>query len=116
GLGQQSAALDQRLAAGRVFHILRRGAAKDTAGKRGNHGAGVDNGTYLDTILRATVLFRDDAVLRHVDQTPRQVTRVRRLQGGVGKTLTGTVSRVEILEHRQAFFEVGDDRTFDDLA
>ena len=58
---------------------------------------------------------RDDAVLRHVDQTARQVARVRGLQGGVGQTLTGAVGRVEVLEHRQAFLEVRDDRRLDDL-
>src|SRR5262249_25420719 len=114
-LRQQSGALDQCLAAGRVFHILCRGAAKDAACKRGDHGTGIDNGPNLNAILRAAVVLRDDAVLRHVDQTPRQVTRVRRLQGGVGETLAGSVRRVEVLEHRQAFLEVGDDRTFDDL-
>ena len=58
----------------------------------------------------------DDAVLRHVDQTPRQVARVRGLQRGVGETLAGAVGRVEVLEHRQAFLEVRDDRGLDDLA
>ena len=57
----------------------------------------------------------DDAVLRHVDQTTGQVTRVRRLQGGVGQTLAGAVGRVEVLEHGQAFLEVRDDRRLDDF-
>ena len=59
---------------------------------------------------------RDDAVLRHVDQTARQVARVRGLQRGVGQTLAGAVRRVEVLEHREAFLEVRDDRALDDLA
>ena len=59
---------------------------------------------------------RDDAVLRDVDETARQVARVRGLQRGVGETLAGAVGRVEVLEHRQAFLEVRDDRRLDDLA
>ena len=116
GLRQQSGPLDQGLAGGRILHILRRGPAKDAAGERSNHGAGIDNGADLDAILRAAVFFRDDAVLRHVDQTPREIARVCRLQGGVGETLAGAVRRVEVLEHRQTFLEVGNDRAFDDLA
>ena len=58
----------------------------------------------------------DDAVLRHVDQTAGQVARVRRLERGVGETLARAVRRVEVLEHREAFLEVGDDRALDDLA
>ena len=64
----------------------------------------------------AAVLRRDDAVLRHVDQTPRQVAGVRGLQRGVGEALAGAVGRVEVLEHRQPFLEVRDDRALDDLA
>ena len=58
----------------------------------------------------------DDAVLRHVDQTARQVAGVRGLERGVGETLAGAVGRVEVLEHREPFLEVRDDRALDDLA
>ena len=64
----------------------------------------------------AAILLEDDAVLRHVDEAARQVARVGRLQRGVGEALAGAVRRVEVLEHRQAFLEVGDDRRLDDLA
>jgi hypothetical protein len=39
------------------------------------------------------------AVLRHVDETARQIAGVRRLERGVGETLTGAVGRVEVLEN-----------------
>ncbi len=58
----------------------------------------------------------DDRVLRDVDETARQVARVRGLQRGVGETLAGAVRRVEVLENREAFLEVGDDRALDDFA
>ena len=73
-------------------------------------GAGVDDGAHRDAVLGAAILGRDDAVLRDVDQTARQVARVRGLQRGVGETLAGAVGRVEVLEHREAFLEVRDDR------
>jgi hypothetical protein len=66
--------------------------------------------------LGAAIVLADDAVLRHVHQTPRQVARVRRLQRGVRQALAGTVGGVEVLQHGQAFLEVRDDRRLDDLA
>src|SRR5690606_28063860 len=46
----------------------------------------------------------------------RQVTRVRRLERGVGQTLTSAVRRGAVLEHREALAEVRDDGRLDDLA
>ena len=70
----------------------------------------------LDELLGAAVGLADDHVLRDVDQTPRQVSGVGGTQGGVGEALAGAVGRDEVLEHRQAFHEVGLDRALDDLA
>ena len=58
----------------------------------------------------------DDDVLRHVDETPRQVAGVRRLQRRVGQALAGAVRRDEVLQHGEAFTEVRRDRRLDDLA
>ena len=69
-----------------------------------------------DALGRAAVLHRNDDVLRHVGKLAGQVARVGRLERRVGQTLAGTVRRAEILEHRQAFAEVGLDRRLDDLA
>ena len=44
--------------------------------------------------------------MRHVYQTTGQVTGVGRLHGGIGKTLTGTVGRDEVLQHRHTLLEV----------
>ena len=77
----------------------------------------------LSTIARASMpstvpqsYLGDDHVLGHVDQPPRQVARVGRLQRRVGQALAGAVRRDEVLEHRQAFAEVRLDRRLDDLA
>ena len=115
-LFHQGAALDHDLVGRGIAQILARGAAENTRRQRRNHRAGIDDGAHLDAELGAAIVGRDDAVLRHVDQTPRQVTGVRRLQRGVRETLAGAVGRVEVFEHRQTFLEVGNDRRLDDLA
>src|SRR6476661_10874846 len=60
----------------------------------------------LEATLGATVVLTDDDVLRHVDETTRQVARVGGAERRVGQTLTGTVRRDEELEHREALTEV----------
>ena len=70
----------------------------------------------LVAALGAAVDLADDDILRDVDQTTGQVTRVSGTKCGISKTLTRAVGRDEVLEHRQAFTEVGLDRTRDDLA
>jgi hypothetical protein len=47
---------------------------------------------------RAAILFGNDGILRHVDETAGQVTGVGRLQRRIGQTLTGTVGGVEVLK------------------
>ncbi len=64
----------------------------------------------------AAIVFGDDHVLRHVHQAARQVAGIGRLQSGIGQTLTGAVRGDEVLQHVQAFAEVGGDGGFDDLA
>ncbi len=114
-LFHQRAALDHDLVGRGIAQVLARGAAENTRRQRRNHRAGIDDGAHLDAELGAAIILRDDAVLRHVDQTARQVTRVRGLQRGVREALAGAVGRVEVFEHRQTFLEVGNDRRLDDF-
>ena len=58
------------------------------------------------TTQSATVLLVDDNVVADVDKTTCQVTGVGRLQSGIGKTLTSTVSRDKVLEHAHTFLKV----------
>ena len=62
------------------------------------------------------VVLADDELLRHVDESPRQVAGVGGTQRGVGETLAGTVRGDEVLEDREAFTEVRLDRPRDDLS
>src|SRR3954470_24168561 len=94
----------------------------------GGHRADDTLGKWLDDVFallqrgdlvaldRAAILLADGDVLRDVDETTREVPGVRRLERGVGQTLTCAVRRDEVLEHGETFTEVRLDRTFDDLA
>ena len=113
---EQRALLDDDLVRRRIAHVLGRGAAEDAHAERGDDLAGIDDGAHVDAARGAAILGRDDRVLRHVDQTPGEIARVRGLERGIGEALAGAVRRVEVFEHRQPFLEVGDDRALDDLA
>src|SRR5690606_17657309 len=67
------------------------------------------------TGFRAAVVERDDHVLRHVDQSTRQVPGVGGTDGRVREPLAGAVRRKEVLENREALAEVRLDRDVDDL-
>src|SRR3989304_5035322 len=71
---------------------------------------------HVDAVERAAVVFRDDGVLRDIDEPPGEITGGRGLKRGVGKTLPGSVSRYEVLEHGEAFPEVRGNGRLDDLA
>ena len=100
----------------RVDELLERDAADDPVAQRLDDLAAFDDGPRLDAVERAAVDLGDDHVLRHVDETPRQVARVGRLQRRVGQALARAVRRDEVLEHRQPFTEVRRDGRLDDLA
>ncbi len=69
-----------------------------------------------DAVERAAVVLAHDDVLRDVRQLARQVAGVGRLERRVGEALARAVGRAEVLEHLQAFAEVGLDGRLDDLA
>src|SRR6185312_7632753 len=72
--------------------------------------------SHGQTTRRTAVDLGDHQVLRDVDETTGQVTRVRRLQRGIGQTLTSAVRRDEVLQNVQAFTEVRRDWRLDDGA
>src|SRR5262249_3025987 len=97
----QLSGLDDDLAGRRIFHVLRRSPAEHALPERHGNLARLDQGAGGDAGIGAAILLGNDAVLRHVDETPGQVTRVCRLQRSVGQALAGAVGRVEVLEHRE---------------
>ena len=68
------------------------------------------------TLGRRAVRFADDDVLRHIDQTTREVTRVGGTKSGVRESLTRTVGGDEVLGDRQSLAVRVLDRGRDDLA
>ena len=67
----------------------------------------------LDTDLGAAVVLTDDNILRNVDQTTGQITRVGGTKGGVGKSLTGAAGGNEVFENVKTLAVVCTDRSFD---
>ncbi len=91
-------------------------ASEDTFAERCDHLVVVFDFLAYEAAECAAVLFVYDDVVSHVDKTACEVTGVGGFQCRVGKTLTRTVGRDEVFEHRQTFLEVCQNRVFDDLA
>ena len=62
-----------------------------------------------------TVFFVDNHVMRNVNQTTSQVSGIGSLQRGIGKTLTSTVGRDKVFQHRKTFLKVRKNRVFNNL-
>ena len=114
-IGDLLAGLADHLAGQRVNHVVQGHTAQDTVVEGLHHVVVALDGRSRQAAQRAAILLVDDHVLRHIHQTARQVTCVGRLQGGVGKTLTGAVGRNEVLQHRKSLLEVRENRVLDDL-
>src|SRR5262245_453367 len=115
-LGDLAVGLDDDLVRQRVADVLGGDAAEDAVAQRLDDVTALDQRRGVDVFHGAAVVLADDDVLRDVDQPPRQVAGVGRLQCGVGQTLAGAVGRGEVLEDREALAEVRRDRRLDDLA
>ncbi len=106
----------QHLAGDRVMDVVERHATEDALVERLDLLAALDERGHHDAVERTAVVLVDDGVLRDVDQTAREVTRVRGLERGVGQTLARAVRRDEVLQHREPLAEVRGDGVLDDLA
>src|SRR5262249_13732511 len=78
--------------------------------------AGFDDGFDVDAVVGAAVTLVDDHVLRDVNETAGEVARVGSLESRIGQALTRTVRGDEVLQHVEAFGEVGSDRRLDNFA
>jgi len=63
-----------------LFQILGRGAAKNSRRERGDNLARVDDRAHANPIPRSAIEHGNNRVLRHIDKTARQITRIRGLQ------------------------------------
>src|ERR1017187_8020423 len=99
-----------------ILLILERHAADDAVAQRLDDCAGFDDRLHVNAFGGAAIVFADDHVLRHVDQAAREIAGIGRLQRRIGQTLAGAVRGDEVLQHIEAFAEVGGDGGFDDFA
>ncbi len=106
---------DDELAGLRVDDVVDGHTAEDALAQGSDDFVVVLDGGADKAAEGAAVLFVDDDVVGHVDETTCEVTGVGSLEGGIGKTLTGTVGRDEVLKHRQTLLEVRKNRVLDDL-
>ncbi len=111
-----SFASTMRFVGRRVVDVLLDDAAHDAVAERLEDLAALDDRRDDDSVDRAAVLFRDDDVLRDVDEPAREVAGVGRLERRVREALARAVRRDEVLEDREALAEVRDDRLLHDLA
>ena len=100
----------------RILDVLGREVADDALGQRLDDVLAFLQRGDLETLDRTAILLGDRHVLRDVHEAAREVAGVRRLERGVGQTLTSAVRRREVLERRQTFTEVRLDRALDDFA
>ena len=77
-LGDLFVRLHQHLAGVRIEDVVDRDAAEDAVAQLLDDLAALLERGDLDALERAAVVLGDDAVLRHVDQTPGQVARSSR--------------------------------------
>ena len=105
GFVDDDAGLDDHVSAQRIGDVFSRGPARNPIAQRLDHLTTVDHRAHAQAAFGAAIDLGDDAILRDVDQTPGQVTRVGRLERGIRQTLPGAVGRVEVLEHGRAFLK-----------
>ena len=99
-----------------VDDVDRRHATEHAVAQRLDDFTAFDERAHFNAVRRVAIVLDHHEVLRHVDETTRQVTRVRGLQSRVGQTLTSTVGRDEVLQNVQTFAEVRGNRRFDNRA
>ena len=91
---------------GRMDYVVYRNTAKDTFVERRYYLISILQGRADEPAQRTAILLGDNDIMRNVNETTGQVTGIGCLHRGVGKTLTGTVGRDEVLKHAHAFLEV----------
>ena len=87
--------------------------------QRLDHLFSVSESTYFHSrnliFALCTVCLTNDQLLRYVNQTSGQVTRVSGTKSGIGHTFTCSMSRHEVLQYVKTFTEVGCNRQLDGM-
>ena len=100
----------------RIHDVYSSHATKDALAQRLDYFTAFNQGFHRVAVRGTAVVFGDNQVLCHVNETTRQVAGVCCLQCRIGQTFTCTVCRDEVLEYVQAFTEVCSDWCLDDGA
>ncbi len=74
------------------------------------------NRSNTNTSQRAAIFFGNSDVIGNINQTTGQVTGICRFQSRIRQTFTGTMGRDKILQYRQTFFKVSQNRVFNNLS
>ena len=112
---QQSTRVGHHILVG-IESVILQYATNDAVGQRLDYLLSVLESADLQPLASHAVFFADHHILSHIDHPPRQISGFGRLQSRIGQTLARSVGRDEVLEHRQPFFERGDNWCFDDFA
>src|SRR5690606_29356608 len=115
-LVQQGAGGDNQFLIVRVDDVGRGHTAQNQIAQGLDNLTTIQAGFHGVAALGTAIVFGNDQILRHVDQTTSQVTGVSRLQGRISQTLTSTVSRNKVLQYVQTFTEVRGNRRFNNGA
>ena len=95
---------------------MNRNAAKNTLAK-GSYNVFIVLHLGADKSTQCTTVFLgDNHVVCHIDKTTGQISCIGSFQRGIGKTLTGTVSRDKVLKHRKSLLEVCQNRVLNNLS
>ena len=81
-----------------------------------DHIATFDQWRHHKPVGSAAILLGQHQVLRHIDQSAREVAGVRGLQRRIGQTLACAVRGDEVLQYVEPFAEIRRDRRLDDRA
>ncbi|KFB72910.1 MAG: hypothetical protein AW09_001871 [Candidatus Accumulibacter phosphatis] len=113
-LADQRSLLDDRLLRIRMHYVGSRDATEDTLAQGFDDLTAFDQRLHRDPITGSTIVLDHHQVLRYVNQSPCQITRVGGFQCRVREPLACTVGRDEVLQDVQALTEIGGDRRFND--
>ena len=100
----------------RVDNRISRHAAQNTVSQTFGHFTAFNQGFHQNALMGSAVVFCNNQVLSHVNQTTCQITGVSRLQSRISQTLTSTVGRHEVLQNVQTFTEVRGNRSLNNGA
>ena len=110
------ASCDKNIPRLQINQIFGKNATQDTVIKRINNITTIHDRADGQAFIRAAINLMNNTILRNIDETTGQVTRIGCFQGCIGKTFTRTMCRVEIFQNIQTFFKGRNDWRFNNLA